>query len=246
MMHAQIYFSPDTGIRELVDALLRLPGPLAPARFSESEGRAPKANRVSDGNRFSEFVKKHPLGFFLFTEDRSLIDISTTSSGRGHAWVSLSVKSGDPALAEQFLCVMAEHDPIFGYAGELEERDHRNYKIQHTSIPRGSIKSYVGRDLGRYVSGVYWQTLLSTALLDRHGIDIDVLRQHAVSMKSLGGGAVRMLKFFDDPGGWRDHADRLDDLCENTPGIFSRRILDAETAGVTEQDEYLVIERKWE
>ena len=244
MMEAEAYFSPDAGARELVDILLRLPSPLTPVRFSETEGRAPKANRVSDGRRFSEFVERNLFGFFLFTEDRSLIDISPAPGGRGHARISLDVKSGDPGVAEQFLSTMAEHAPVFGYAGEHEERRHRNYKIQPLAPPDVSYGSYIGRDLDRYVSGVYWQTLLSTALLDRHGIE--ELRQHAVSTKSLGGGAVRMLKFFDDPSNWREHADRLDDLCENTRGIFSRRILDAEAEGVDECDKYTSILYGWD
>ena len=246
MMEAAIYFSPDASARELADALLSLPSPLTPVRFSRTNGRAPKANRVSDRRRFSEFAKKHVLGFFLFTEDRSLIDISTALDGRRHARISLDVKPGALVVAEQFLSSMAEHAPIFGYAGVQGERNHRNYKIQHIPTLRSSIRSYIGQDLDRYVSGAYWQTLLSTALLDKHGIDIDALRQHAVSMKSLGGGAVRILKFFEEPGDWQDHADRLDALCENTPGIFSRRILDAETEGVSKCDEYTRILCEWE
>jgi hypothetical protein len=40
------------------------------------------------------------------------------------------------------------------------------------------------------------------------------------------------------PEGWKDNAERLDNLCERIEGVFSRRAVEAAVAGATNFLEY--------
>ena len=70
--------------------------------------------------------------------------------------------------------------------------------------------------------------MITDRLLDEHSVAVDTLAAEAVSASQFRDGSTHLFQFFENPTGWREHAERLDDLCARVDGLFSKR--DAEGA----------------
>ena len=148
----------------------------------------------------------------------------------------------DPSIVQPFMERMATLAPIFGYACAWEEYLHRNQIV--VKLRTGTLEAMLGKDVSKYVPGLYWLTMLSESL--SHQVPLAELEDAAIEDVALDGGA-RIFRFHDHPAKWRERADELDALCDKLPGIFSmgavRRKL--ALAKVTELSEYFKLTRPW-
>lgn len=255
MIKTKLYFANSIDAGGLVSNLQGLPESIRPVYFAEDEGKIIKANVLSDEARFEKFRKKNPAGFFLYAENKTLVDISTRRTG--YVEVTLYLEDGlTNELAVEFFRSLVGYQPVFGFACHYKESvpdangsyvidslddvcseyDHRNR--YYITIGKNHIEDWIGRNLEKYISGVYWYTLLSDGLLDQHGVKLADLSVEAVATENLGDGSLHLLKFFENPEDWKENADRLDDLCERVDGIFSRRSVEKAVAGITNYLEY--------
>ncbi|MBP1153160.1 hypothetical protein EVC37_26020 [Methylocaldum sp. BRCS4] len=235
MIKVKLYFENSVDSDSLVNDLRGLPEPIRPVYFAEDEGKIIKANVLSDEVRFHDFRKANPTGFFLYAENKVLFDVSTRRVG--YAEVTLYLTEGLPSeLAVTFFRSLAEHQPVFGFGCDEEEYKHRHR--YYITIGKNHIEDWIGRNLEKYVSGVYWYTLLSDGLLKQHGVKLADLSIEAVATETLGDGSLHLLKFFEKPEDWQQNAKRLDDLCERVNGVFSRRFVEAAVAGITDYLKY--------
>ncbi len=242
MIVAKLYFENGIDIGGIVTSLQGLPKFIKPIYFTENEGKIIKKNVLTDEKRFKDFQKDNPLGFLLYAENKTDFDISNHSVG--YAEVTMWLE--DETLSEyivDFFKSLIKFRPIFGYACDDNEYDHRNR--HYITLGKNHIESGIGRKLGKYISGVYWYTLLSDDLLNKHHVNLADLSTEAISTETLGDGDLHLLKFFEKPDDWRVHVERLDDLCERTTGVFSRRSVEAAVAGVTSYSEYDDIIVNW-
>lgn len=224
MITVTLYFETGLDAESVVKSLRVLPTPVRPVYFTEDEGKIVKANVLSDERRFEGFLKENTLGFHLYSEDRQTsIDLSLWSTSYNE--VNLDLEFEDHAkYVTDFIRCLVEHGPIYGFACDLEERKHRNYHVM--KIAPWTFNHYIGRDLKKYIPGVYWYTLVSDGLLERHGVSLADLSAEAVSTEKLGDGSLYLHKFYDRADEWKQNTRRLDDLCERVPGMFSRRAAD--------------------
>ncbi len=235
MITATLYFENGTDAGELVDDLQGLPESIRPVYFAEDEGKIIKANVLSDEARFQNFRKTNPTGFFLYAENKTLIDVSTRRVG--YVEVTLWLEAGLPdKLVPAFFGNLAGRKPVFGFACDEDEYEHRNR--YYVTIGKNHIESWIGRRLEKYISGVYWYTLLFDGFLTQQGVKLADLVDEAVTSETLGDGSLHLLKFFEKPEEWKENAGRLDDLCERVDGVFSRRSVEAAVAGITNYLEY--------
>ena len=193
---AKAYF-PDR-IDPLAMALLLegLPDPIRPVYFTEDEGRISKQNRLEDRSRFEGCVRRNSTGFFLYSENRDAIDISVAVSDSGYSCVSLYLEKNQPEdLAISFLRYLAPSGFVYGLACDFAELEHRNQFRVRIGIT--TLERFVGRDLGRYIPGLYWVTVLSHQLLERHGVPLAELEREAVCSEGLDREELHLLKFFD-------------------------------------------------
>lgn len=242
MIESTVYFEKGVNPCSLAETLKALPEQIRPIYFAQDEGKIIKANRLDDEARFRAFLKENAIGFFLYAENRTCINISTPTVG--YAKVTLDLAEG---LQEQlylalFRC-LAESNPVFGYACKYDEYKHRNR--YYITLGKNNIEDWIGRKLDKYISGVYWHTLLSEGLLAKHGVKLADLAQEAISAEIYGDGSLHLLKFFESPEDWKNNAGRLDDLCERVEGVFSRRAVEAAVVGVTSFLEYDDIVGNW-
>lgn len=264
MIETTVYFEKVVDLDTLVETLKTLPAVIRPVYYTKDEGKINKANRLDDEARFRAFLKANPSGFFLYTEDRTCIDITATSAAGVHySDVTLWLAEGlSNELATTFLKHLAIHKPAFGFAcdyqipvpdtngsyvigqrGVPSEYHHRNRF--YITLGKNNIEDWIGRKLDKFIPGVYWLTLLSDGLLAKHDVKLAVFESEAVSTESLGDGSLHLLKFFETPKEWKENAERLDDLCERVEGVFSRRSVEAAVAGVTNYLEYDVTITNW-
>lgn len=242
MIEATLYFEKIIHITALIKALKTLPASIRPVYFAEDEGKITKANKLTDEMRFQTFLKKNPIGFFLYAENKTCIDISLPTTD----YASITLYMADelsPQLVVAFFQGFSNYQPVFGYACEYDEYKHRNRHF--ITIGINHIESWIGRKLDKYISGVYWYTLLSDKLLKQHKVNLVDLAVEAIAVETLGDGSLHLLKFFERPEEWKSHIDYLDNLCERVEGVFSRRIVEKAVIGVSTFLEYDSIIADW-
>lgn len=264
MIEAEIFFNKGIDFDALVETLKTLPEPIRPVYFAEDEGKIIKANRLTDEVRYRTFLQDNPAGFFLYSENRTCIDITKTSRA-GVNYSDMAIWFGDSLpseLAATFLSFFAKHKPVFGYAFDSPERvpdANGSYVISHSEVTseydhrncyfitlgNNNIESGIGRKLDKYIPGVYWLTLLSDGLLAKHDVELADLAVEAMTVEAVGDGSLHLLKFFENPEDWKKNLDRLDALCERVDGVFSRRSVEAAVAGAKTYLEYDEAISKW-
>lgn len=242
MMNIDLYFENGLDAKCVVDRLLKLPMPVKPVYFTEDEGKIVKANVITNERRFNDFLKEHPLGFFVYTEDRKTEYHLRTGSGYNKVDIDIEIEDHVRYVTDIIMCLV-ELNPVFGFACDMMERYHRNrYCIK---IGPWSIEDWIGRKLESYISGVYWYTLLSDGLVERHGVNLADMSAEAISTETAGDGSLHLLRFFDRPDEWQENKQRLDDLCERVDGVFSRRPADQALNGVASLNEYEEVHASW-
>lgn len=242
MLTATLYFENGVNICDLLGRFQNLPDSLKPAHFTENEGRIPKSNVITDEARFEKFIKENQSGFFLYKDRKTCFNISMCRSG--YSEIALDLKKDIPNdLIVDFIKNFSSFKPVFGYACEYDEYIHRNR--HYITIGKNNIKSWIGRRLEQYVPGVYWYTLLSDGFLNKHGVDLAVLSAEAMATETFFDGSLHLLNFFEEPKSWKENAERLDNLCQLTEGVFSRRSVDAAITDVSDYQEYSDIIDEW-
>ena len=176
-MELAIYFE-GQDVESALGALEQLPEPLRPVFFSEEESVKDKKDLVKDDRRFKRFRRDRSLGFFLFAE-HCLYDISTRPNDLAVIYVDPKEDADFMDLAPAFFESMSTTQPVFGYAADTKEREHRNRLFKEIGV--NNIEAWVGRDPSKYVPGLYWHTLLSDQIVSDHEVDIGALSSKAES-----------------------------------------------------------------
>lgn len=209
MIDAEFEF--DADVPTVVAAFLSLPPPLRPVHFSSGERASSKRDRVDDVDRFSKFIARSKSGFFLLGP---AVTYSLATLVRPIVCDCFIDVAADEAV--ELLVKMSVANPMFGYACEASEREHRNRIVVH--LRESTVESWVGRDMRKYVPGFYWLTLLSGALGRRHGVSLDAVAKAAIEHVELPRD-LHLFRFYKHPEDWRG-TDVVDNLCGSTPGVF--------------------------
>ena len=223
----------------LLNALANLPAPIKPQYFGEEEKLGSQANRVDDAELFSDFVRSYPGGFFLFADEWTY-QIFTAGERPARFTAYCSAPPSD-AVLKRFFELMASVEVPFALAADESEYEHRNRLYQR--IGENDVESWVGRDIRKYLPGLYWYTMASESLLQEHGVDITKLSANTLSSERFG--KCHLFKFFERAEDWKKQAAKLDELCETTEGIFSSRQVSAEAGRARNYVEYSNIVGQW-
>lgn len=232
----------------LEEQLVSLPSEFHVSYFGGGE-RPVKRPQFETANReyFHEYLRQKEYGVALFGDGFSLM-----------AWARdglpsrllLHVRKMHPERIGQVPALFELFDKmgmVYVRASLYDEEDARNgYSFRHTVSSPSTGHGWVGRDFRRYVPGLYWQNYLSDSYAEQHGIRIAELAAE------LGVRPVRLthgflLRLYESPLDWREHASRIDEIVFNTPGFFSkRRVSIPEFVPLRESIEVLGrIEREW-
>ena len=124
----------------------------------------------------------------------------------------------------------------------MEENQHRNQIVVKLRV--GTLEAFLGSDLSKQVPGLYWLTLLSETLIEKHGVSLAEVEAVAIEHIALGRG-LRLFRFHEHPGQWRDRVDEIDALCASLPGVFDIAEVRTRLVGVAELSDYHTIARPW-
>ncbi len=234
------FYFDKASVDRVINGLVTLSEPLKPVFFSEEEQIKSENDRLSNHERFEKFRERNQAGFFLFSDDCSY---NFFLYDKGYSVVYIYIDTQESGKLEEIFKSVSRAQPVFGHASHSDEYDHRNR--YYITIGKNHIEDWIGRKLDKYISGVYWYTLLSNELLEKHQVDLTNLSSEAISIETLNNGSMHLLKFYEKPESWRENADRLDDLCEKVDGVFSRRSVELAVKGVTSYMEYDDIIAGW-
>jgi hypothetical protein len=201
----------EADLERVLWSLHDLPGHLSPTYFGFDEGKYSILDRLDEKARFRKFVGEAKSGFFLYSE--------RTFYGFVFASTTFRVSVFDVQIDDGLLIFrsLANGRSMFGFAANGGEYEHRNLlKVTHAN---GTSEAWVGRDLSRYVPGLYWRTWFSSQYLLERGLQHSMLCRCSAEVVERPDGYEYC--FFLNPDLWLENVNWLDRLCEETPGIFS-------------------------
>lgn len=229
----------------LTENLKNLPAIIQPVYFSDTEEYFEKVNKVSNKIKFKYFLTNNTLGFFLFSENNLCIDISL----KNPPYIALTIDMPKDHIdsIDDIFRSLTYNKPIFGFASYDPERkfdEKRGYVINNyieteseyeyrnrhfKKIGKFNCEAWIGLNLNKYISGLYWHTLVSKKIADKFRIDLSLLKNHSLKYQIFYEGCeeeVFLFRFYKKPEEWKKYANKLDNLCNKITGIFSRKDID--------------------
>jgi hypothetical protein len=184
------------------------------------------AEAIGDVDTFLHTFKMPTIGVYL-QNAVALYDVRRSSPTT--IIVDADLDSVPDAAVREFLIHMAAAGPIFGYACAEEELERRNRITTELGI--NTIHSWVGRDIQKYVPGLYWWTLLPASLAEQHGIPLSTLVSPAREHIEIEG-QLHLLRFYEKPEDWQT-APVMAELYRSLPGVFDVEKLRPKLRGST-------------
>jgi hypothetical protein len=201
-----------------------------------------KDNQIINSDKFIKFVESNPTGFCLHAKN-----CSYNLSCRVNEYAKLFMYPKKPMQSDMikaFFRITVCAEPKFGYAAERDEYLHRN-RI-HSIQGKNKIESWVGRDLSKYLPGLYCYTLISKGTLDLLKVDRTELIAAALSVDTLNKDkSIDLLNYFEEPTDWPSSKEQLDALCNRAHGVFAKE--EVEKQALTSRDfmELSTITNQW-
>ncbi|SHN12340.1 hypothetical protein [Roseibium suaedae] len=223
--------------KTLVDVVSNLPEVLRPRYFSSGELVESKKNLVSDKDKLRKFLAGERTGFFLIGDQ-----VSYYFNALADDTISLDCfLNATPETAKTLLEHLLVAKPFFGFACKPEEREQRNRIVMQFGA--NTIEGWVGRDISKYLPGLYWLTVLSKDLAERHSIDLqDLGRYSRKSVKTSD--EVYVLTFHDDPEEWSSMNVAADFYSDHS-NIFNIEHARQELSKADNLMEFLAMTRRW-
>ncbi|TDF34396.1 hypothetical protein EYS14_24785 [Alteromonadaceae bacterium M269] len=188
------------------------------------------------------FVKDNEVGFFLHAQ-KCLYNITLNKRSFSTLVVYFEPKDNPISWIEEFFEKVQACSPQFGYAANSEEFEHRNQVFSKQG--KNNIYSWVGRSLEKYLPGVYSITYISSQQIAEKEVDIELLKDNTETWKDIDGVGY-LLVFSEKIEEWRVISDKLDLICKNEGGIFSKHVVEQRLKNCTNFLEVCAETDKWE
>lgn len=216
MTIAKYYFDVRS-LEKIPQVIERFPKAIRPTHFGQSEEKNDPKYPLSSPNAMEALEELTNSGYILFCRD---ITYNLTPPLRSFGELFVSSESEGVLGANDLMDmtqVLTDAGFEFGFIAEWEEYVHRNqYEFQ---LPSGTVQSWVGRDLVRYLPGLYWTTVLGIGLAEKCVLDKE---KWPWPIKTLDFGPKYWgLRLFTQPANWSEYAARIDAVCEQNKHIFS-------------------------
>jgi len=245
------------GFRSLLQLIATLPMPFRPTYFTVGERvRNKEASRIVDNPRFLEFVDERvervsgcdligdKIRYGIFVEASRTVQKEPTHIGcsvimRGAQW-----KPADYESLLRLLC----NAPYIECADACmrAEWNHRHLCVKE--FDRMSIQTTLGVDISAQLPGLYWWTVFSEELANRHQLDHGELvdfAEFSERWKIEDGEALYAYRLYKSPSDWYDNEGRVSSYLRLHSLFFSmarvQPIIDA--AGT--KDEFDVVVRPY-
>lgn len=192
--------------------LLGLPQELRPTHQSLGENEVGTA--IGDPDKLTQSFENNSATGIYLRNSNVLYDIRKS---RNETLIcNAYFERFSSSVVKYFLIQMVMADLIFGFACTLEEKEAKNRVTTRQGV--NTIESWVGRDTQKYIPGLYWLTVLSTALAEKHGVSLSAIEYVALEHVKLEGDQ-HLFRFYEEPEDWRSAVGAAQ-LCSSLPGVF--------------------------
>jgi len=197
---------------DAVERLLSLPQGLRPTH--QHLGEDDVGTAIGKKDALIRSLESNEAGLYL-SSSNSIYDVRKS---RNSTFICNGYfERPSPPAIKNFLLHMAGANPIFGFACTPEEKEAKNRVTTKQGV--NTIESWVGRDTRKYIPGLYWLTLLSTALAEKHNVSLPAIEGVALEHIELEDGQ-HLFRFYEEPEKWRC-ATEVAKLCSSLPGVFN-------------------------
>lgn len=221
------------GFRPLLHHIATLPRPFRPTHFTVGERvRNKESSRIDDVSRFSDFVddrvgrlsgcdlvgEKIRYGIFVGatrTAKQEPTHIGCSVIMRGAHWRPVDYES----LLRR-LCAVPGVE--CGDACLRDEWRHRHVCVK--ALGDTSIQTTLGVDISAQLPGLYWWTVFSDELVQRHQLDRAELDSFSESSERWGGGEGSLLnafRLYECPEAWCEQDARISSFLHRHLNFFS-------------------------
>jgi len=208
--------------------------------IGEEEKRTKSDVQLKDTELTQRFISEHKEGFFLHSS-KGLFNISTYERTFSTVCFYPFGRLVDKDVINVLKACASAHAE-FGYAADEEEYKYRNrIKVEFSG---SEAESWVGRNLSKYLSGLYYFTLLSRKQISDKSIDFEELKASAISLFQLTDDVV-LLKFFENSELWEAEKDKIDQLCRSNKNIFCKDEVVVEAQCSTNVMDFIMKTRAW-
>lgn len=235
-----VFIPKNLGAPDFVKHILGSLETFSQAQFSCDETDFSEADVLSDLPRFDEFSVKNGDDFILKTPSGDIF--SFFSKGDVIICSGFIDKLGEVEKYRQYLITSIEFGCLFGFLCDQDEFMHRNRIGLDLGTMR--VESWVGRDVSRYVPGLYYLMAISNPLLLSLRVEEESLEGlgRFLDRKAPGG---RLFEFYDDIDKWKEFAGYLDKLCVEMDWIFSKSLAERQLVGVKNFREAQNVLKNW-
>lgn len=237
-MEICIYFKSEK-LSELIDGL-RLLKIRKPISVGDSEKRLKKDVSLDDNASLNTFLEKNSVGFFMHGQG-CLYDVSLSEGKYSvlHIYPTGDITDIDWAIAV-FETIQGAL-PQFGYVSTSEEFKHRNRLVVNQG--NNNVESWVGRDLNKYIPGLYSITLLSNEQLDEKKVDINSLKRSSQTYTCYEN--FVLFTFSKDIEQWSKDRDNVDSVCLAEEGVFSKQYIEEKALKTSNFIELNMLTSNW-
>ena len=204
-------------MEDAVRVLESLPSRIRPHRFSAGEDSEKATGKIVDESKFKAFVAKNEYGFFLFGERTRYNVVLRPKDG----FSNVVVDDLDGGLTESdaiaVLNVLVNAGAAFAFAASPDEYHHRNRYVR--TLGANQFEAWIGRDLRKYIPGIYWLTVLS----NEHANTLATLSNNLGATVAQIDAQHVLVRAFGSPNEWQRHAGRIDEWLSKQLSFFSKQ-----------------------
>ncbi len=209
-------YIPSCRIDGAIESLRRADARISPVTYGSNESRTGTGKMVGSTEAFMEFREANPCGFFLFAPS-CRYDV-TIRNGEECSVIMAEPDSGVFEIPDVLGILSAlSSSASFAFACSLDEYHHRN--MYSVKMGMNQVEAWVGRDVSKYLPGMYWITAFSEETARRiGGLPFDSVPP--VEIHVLGAGLTALV-LYPNAADWQDNVECVDRFCLHHAAFFS-------------------------
>lgn len=186
------------------------------------EGKITEKNITKKESALDHFIGQNEIGFFLYSDDAKVLANVNFSGAGGYPSIEFTQDDSNCALlleyADQIINTFSCYGAFFIYACLDEERDAKNRV--YTNIKGLSIETWVGRNISKYIPGLYWKTWISDKYASHLNADIEgLVASINEPVEKMGNGYF--IRLGDKPKSWKDYQKKLSKISRDREYLFN-------------------------
>lgn len=213
-------------LSHIVSFLLNLPQEYLPVWYKLDEVVNSKKMITSEKD-FEEFIQRNSEYGFSLYNDNIEYDLKPA---RDEIWIRIE----EEYVTDNFLNLLLETKPYWGYFADFNEIVFRNKIVK--KIGNNSIETWIGRDIMKYLPGLYWINIISNEAFEKFKLNFDNLSN--ANSKLTINHKYKLLKLYEKANDWYSSVDLTNIIYDSQERIFDKRFIENKVESVDNYVEY--------